>query len=76
VVVTHEIESAFKIADRITVLDRGRVLAVDTVDGLRASRNPRIQNLLNRRPEPAEIDPAAYLRRLTGESRQDQEQAG
>ena len=68
VVVTHEIESALGIADRITVLDQGRVLAVDTVAGLRASANPRIQNLLNRRPEVAEVDGAAYLSRLTGEA--------
>ncbi len=67
VVVTHEIESAFKIADRIAILDHGRVLAVDTPQGLRASPNERIQNLLCRRPEVADIDPAAYLRRLTGD---------
>jgi phospholipid/cholesterol/gamma-HCH transport system ATP-binding protein len=68
VVVTHEIESALGIADRITVLDQGRVLAVDTVAGLRESANPRIQNLLNRRPEVTEVDPALYLSRLTGEA--------
>ncbi len=34
VVVTHEVESAFKIADRITILDRGHILAVDSVAGL------------------------------------------
>jgi phospholipid/cholesterol/gamma-HCH transport system ATP-binding protein len=68
VVVTHEMESAFKIADRITVLDRGRVLAVDSVEGLRGHPSRRIQNLLNRCPEEAEIDPAEYLRRLAGEA--------
>ncbi len=67
VVVTHELASAFKIADRIAVLDDGRVLAIDTVDGIRRSANPRIQNLLNRRPETGEVDAAEYLRRLTGE---------
>ncbi len=66
VVVTHEMESAFKIADRITVLDRGRVLAVDSVEGLRGNPSRRIQNLLNRRPEDPEVDPAGYLRRLAG----------
>ena len=68
VVVTHELESAFKIADRITVLDHGRILLVDDVEGLRKSDNPRIQNLLNRRSEDAEPDAEAYLRRLTGET--------
>jgi phospholipid/cholesterol/gamma-HCH transport system ATP-binding protein len=68
VVVTHELTSAFHIADRITVLDQGRVLAVDTVDGIRNSDIERIQNLLNRRAEAPRLDADAYLRRLTGES--------
>jgi phospholipid/cholesterol/gamma-HCH transport system ATP-binding protein len=68
VVVTHELESAFKIADRITVLDQGRVLQVDTVDGIRRSGNQRIQNLLNRRSENYEVDARSYLQRLTGET--------
>jgi phospholipid/cholesterol/gamma-HCH transport system ATP-binding protein len=67
VVVTHDLDSAFKIADRICVLDKGEVLALDSVDAIRASPNPRIQNLLNRRTEEAELDPDAYLRRLLGE---------
>lgn len=66
VVVTHDLESAFKIADRICVLDNGEVLALDTVDAIRRSPNERIQNLLNRRIEEAEVDPDAYLRRLMG----------
>jgi len=68
VVVTHELESAFKIADRITVLDQGRILLVDDVAGIRRSDNQRIQNLLNRRSEDAEVDARAYLQRLTGEA--------
>ncbi len=66
VVVTHEVESAFKIADRIAILDQGRVLAVDSVKAIRSSRNQRIQNLLNRVAEEEQIEPAEYLRRLTG----------
>ena len=66
VVVTHELESAFKIADRITVLDKGEILTVDTVEGLRRNDNKRIQNLLNRRVEGTAVDPAAYLQRLIG----------
>ncbi|MEW5726904.1 MAG: ABC transporter ATP-binding protein [Pseudomonadota bacterium] len=71
VVVTHDLDSAFKIADRICVLDKGDVLALDTVDAIRASPNERIQNLLNRRTEEAEIDPDAYLKRLLGEKQKD-----
>ena len=68
VVVTHELSSAFHIADRITVLDQGKVLAVDTVDGIQNSKIDRIQNLLNRRAELPTAEPDAYLRRLTGEA--------
>ena len=50
VVVTHELDSAFKIADRITVLDRGHILMSDTVEEIKNSNNERIQSLLNRRP--------------------------
>ncbi len=66
VVVTHELDSAFRIADRITVLDQGRILTVGTVDEVRNSDNERIQNLLNRRFEEPELDPEAYLARLVG----------
>ena len=67
VVVTHELESAFKIADRIAVLDQGRILFVGTVNELRSHPSERIQNLLNRRPENDTIDPDDYQRRLTGD---------
>ena len=67
VVVTHELESAFRIADRITVLDRGEILVVGSVAQVRESPNHRIQNLLHRRFEEEEVDPDAYLARLTGE---------
>jgi phospholipid/cholesterol/gamma-HCH transport system ATP-binding protein len=66
VVVTHELESAFRIADRICVLDQGRILAVGTVEEVKSSTNERIQNLLNRRTEEQDLDPEEYLRRLTG----------
>jgi phospholipid/cholesterol/gamma-HCH transport system ATP-binding protein len=66
VVVTHELDSAFKIADRITVLDHGKILLSGSVDAVKNSNNARVQDLLNRRPREEEIDADAYLRRLTG----------
>ena len=66
VVVTHELDSAFKIADRITVLDQGKILLAGSVEARRNSPIDRIQDLLNRRPRQEEIDADAYLRRLTG----------
>jgi phospholipid/cholesterol/gamma-HCH transport system ATP-binding protein len=68
VVVTHELDSAFKIADRITVLDRGNILTVGTVDEVRNNSNERIQSLLNRRFEEGEVDPDEYLARLMGQT--------
>jgi len=68
VVVTHELESAFTIADRITVLDEGEILTIGTVDEVRNSSNKRIQDLLNRRFEEEELDPEEYLRRLMGQT--------
>lgn len=65
VVVTHELDSAFKIADRITVLDRGRILMIGTVDEVRNSDNQRIQNLLTRTSEDEPVDADEYLHRLT-----------
>ena len=66
VVVTHELDSAFKIADRITFLDRGRLLMTGTVEEVRGSDNPRIKSLLSRIPEEEHLDADEYLRRLMG----------
>jgi phospholipid/cholesterol/gamma-HCH transport system ATP-binding protein len=65
VIVTHELESAFKIADRIAVLGRGRVLEVGTVDAIRASDTPEIRDMLARKPRSEAPDHDAYLERLT-----------
>ncbi len=65
VVVTHELESAFRIADRITVLDLGHILISSKVEDVRNSDNERVQDLLNRRFEEDEPDPEQYLARLT-----------
>ena len=67
VVVTHELESAFRIADRITVLDEGEILIIGSVEEVRDSPNERVQDLLQRRFAEEELDPEAYLARLTGE---------
>ena len=69
--VTHELASAFLIADRMILLDKGYVVANGTPDQLRADSNPRVRQFLDRVPEPevsAEID---YLQMLTGENAPD-----
>lgn len=65
VVVTHELESAFKIADRITVLDDGEILMCDTVEAVKNSQNERINNLLSRTAREEVVDVDEYLERLT-----------
>lgn len=69
VVVTHELDSAFRIADRITVIDKGAVLITGTVDEVRNCDDERVQNLLNRRVRTDEIEPDEYLKRLTGDKK-------
>lgn len=49
VVVTHDMESAYFIADRITFLYQGRVLMVGTPDEIRNSENPIIQQFIHGR---------------------------
>jgi ABC-type transporter Mla maintaining outer membrane lipid asymmetry ATPase subunit MlaF len=48
VVVTHEMDSAFRIADRMAMLDKGRMLMVDTrqaFEGLRDHPANRVEDL-------------------------------
>lgn len=66
VVVTHELESAFKIADRITVLDHGRILVEDATESVRGSNIERVQDLLQRRSRHQVLSADDYLARLTG----------
>ncbi len=51
IVVTHELPSAFRIADRIAMLYKGSFLAVGTKDEISRSENPRIRQFLDRVPE-------------------------
>jgi phospholipid/cholesterol/gamma-HCH transport system ATP-binding protein len=65
VVVTHELQSAFRIADRITILDKGKMVISGTVEQVRQSDNPQVQNLINRRPSRQQLSPEEYLEVLT-----------
>ena len=44
-IVTHDIAEASALADRIAVLDEGRVIAIDTPDRMRAAADPRVRSL-------------------------------
>src|SRR4029434_11247603 len=43
IILTHEMDSAFKIATRIAMLYDGRIIAVDTPEGIRQSSHPVVQ---------------------------------
>ena len=47
VLVTHDMREAFALADRIGVLDEGRLVAFDTPAALRASSHPTVQVFLD-----------------------------
>jgi len=65
VVVTHELESVFAIADRIAILGEGKLIQVGTPEEIRNSSNETIINLLNRTPREKNVDRDTHLERLT-----------
>ena len=58
IVVTHEMASAFRIADRIAMLFQGSFLSVGTKEEIQTSRHPRIRQFLDRIPEDMAKTPA------------------
>jgi phospholipid/cholesterol/gamma-HCH transport system ATP-binding protein len=65
IVVTHELPSAFMIADRMTVMDKGEVIATGTPDEVRNNTHPRVLQFMNRIPEGDQVDAQEYLRTIT-----------
>ncbi len=66
VVVTHELESAFTIADRIALSHQGRFLITGTPAELRSCEDSRVQDFLHRRPRATQ-DGAEKFRRFIDE---------
>jgi phospholipid/cholesterol/gamma-HCH transport system ATP-binding protein len=67
VVVTHELASAYLIADRMILLDKGVIVANGTTAELQKSLQPRVRQFLDRVPEPEISTELDYLQMLTGE---------
>ncbi len=61
VVVTHDLPSARKIADRLVVLSRGRALAEGTWDEVQATRDPEVRDFLDRRATPEAAGESSIL---------------
>lgn len=66
-VVTHELASAFLIADRIVLIDRGNIVAIGTTAEMQGSTQPRVRQFLDRVPESETTQESDYLRALTEE---------
>ena len=47
--ITHDMTSAFKIADRIAMLYEGRILLCDTPEGIRRCSDPVVQQFIQGR---------------------------
>lgn len=67
VVVTHELASAFLIADRMLLIDKGNIVALGTTEEMRLSTQPRVRQFLDRVPEPEISGELDYLQMLTAE---------
>jgi ABC-2 type transport system ATP-binding protein len=67
VVTTHDMEEAEKISDRVCIIDHGRVLALDTVEGIKArlGEEDLFEIEVNQEPERA-FSPIIHRLRLEG----------
>ena len=72
-VVTHELESAFRIADRLAMLHQGRLIAVGTKEQFSGNLHPRIRQFLDRQPDAVAAEGAgAFISSYLWESQHEQ----
>ena len=76
IVVTHELASAFLIADRMVLIDKGQIVAFGTPEQMRSSTHPRVRQFLDRVPEPEVSQELDYLQMLTQNTREAGRMAG
>jgi phospholipid/cholesterol/gamma-HCH transport system ATP-binding protein len=63
-VVTHELQSAFKIADRLAFLRDGRLVAIGSKDSIVRSADPWVRRFLDRVPDRTSDDKTELLQQL------------
>ena len=68
IVVTHELASAFLIADKMLLVDKGNIVAYGTPDEMKNSTQPRVRQFLDRVAEPEVTQELDYLQMLTSGS--------
>jgi phospholipid/cholesterol/gamma-HCH transport system ATP-binding protein len=66
IVVTHELSSAFLIADQMLLVDKGNIVAQGTPEEMRTNTHPRVRQFLDRVAEPEVAQEMDYLQMLTG----------
>ena len=76
IVVTHELASAYLIADRMVLIDKGHVVAIGTTAEMRESMHPRVRQFLDRVAEPEVARELDYLQMLTEDRRLDRNAGG
>lgn len=55
IVVTHDMTSAYKVGDRIVMLEHGRMIADGTPDFFKTTRDPRIRRFVDGRASPEDL---------------------
>ncbi|OGL60028.1 MAG: ABC transporter ATP-binding protein [Candidatus Tectomicrobia bacterium RIFCSPLOWO2_12_FULL_69_37] len=71
VVVTHEMESVKKIADRVLMLFKGEAVAVGRLEEVMRQTHPRVQQFFHRQADEERVDPKQYLDYLTAGGRRE-----
>lgn len=69
IVVTHELASAFLIADQMVYIDKGHIIAQGTPAEMKANPLPRVRQFFDRVPEPEVEQEMDYLQMLTADHR-------
>src|SRR5271155_4366606 len=67
IVVTHELASAFLIADQMVYIDKGQIIAKGTPAEMKANPLPRVRQFFDRVAEPEVEQEMDYLQMLTAE---------
>jgi phospholipid/cholesterol/gamma-HCH transport system ATP-binding protein len=50
-VITHDMDSAYRISDRIAMLHQGRIRTVGSAEDIRSSEDPVVRGFVEGRPE-------------------------
>ena len=67
IVVTHELDSAFAIGERIALIDQGKILTIGTPEEVKASEDEIVRDFLDRQPEIALEHSERYRRWMIGQ---------